>query len=58
MLTRSPTLPVTPLEINGNIVNEANEYKYLGVTLSSDMSWSSHISAISSKTRKLIGVLY
>ena len=55
---RSPTLPVAPLEINGNIVNQANEFKYLGVILSSDMSWSSHISAISCKTRKLIGVLY
>jgi len=28
---RSPTLPVTPLEINGSIVNQADEYKYLGV---------------------------
>ena len=52
---RSPTLPVTPLEINGNFVNQANEYKYLGVILSSDMLWSSHISAICSKTRNLLG---
>ena len=44
----------TPLETNGNVVNQVNEYKYLGVILSSDMSWSSHISA----TRKFIGVLY
>ena len=55
---RSPTLPVASLEITGNIVNQVREYKYLGVILSSDMSWSSHTSAISSKTRKLIGVLY
>ena len=55
---RSPTLPVAPLEVNGNFVKQVNEYKYLGVILTSDMSWSSHISAISSKTRKLIGVLY
>jgi len=54
---RSLTLPVTPLEINGNFVNHANQYKYLGVILSSDLQWSSHISAICSKTRKLIGIL-
>jgi len=33
---RSPTLQVTPLETNGNIVNQVNEYKYLGIILSSD----------------------
>ena len=55
---RSPTLPVAPLEVNGNFVKQVNEYKYLGVILTSDMSWSSHISAISSKTRKLIGVQF
>ena len=55
---RSPTLPVAPLEVNGNFVNQVNEYKYLEVILTSDMSWSSHISAISSRSRKLIGVLY
>ena len=33
---RSPTLPVALLEINGNIVNQ---YKYIGVILTSDMSW-------------------
>ena len=54
---RPPTLPVAPLEINGNNVNQVNEYKYLGVIVSSDMSWSSHIPAISSTTRKCIGDL-
>ena len=54
----SPTLPVAPLEVNGNFVNQVNEYKYLEVILTSGMSWSSHISAISSKTRKLYRKFY
>ena len=32
--------------------------KYLGVIISSDLSWSHHIQALCSKTRKLLGLLY
>ena len=32
--------------------------KYLGVILSSDMSWSPHINKINAKTRRLIGLFY
>ena len=33
-------------------------YKYLGVTLTSDLSWSEHIQSICVKSKKLIGLLY
>ena len=55
---RLPTLPNVPLMINGNVINNVTETKYQGVILSSNISWSNHISAICSKAWKLIGVLY
>ena len=33
-------------------------YKYLGVIISDDLSWALHIEEISSKARKLVGMLY
>ena len=38
--------------------DSVQNYKYLGITLASDLSWSPHISVYRSKTRKLIGLLY
>ena len=33
-------------------------YKYLGVVISSDMTWTSHIQHICNKTKRIIGMLY
>ena len=33
-------------------------YKYLGILITSDLSWSSHIQAITTKARKQTGMLY
>ena len=33
-------------------------YKYLGVIISDDLSWALHIEEITSKARKLVGMLY
>lgn len=34
------------------------EFKYLGVLVSHDLTWSSHISSICSKARRLLGLFY
>ena len=54
---RANSLPPPPLT-NGVVLNRVFCYKYLGVTFSSDLSWSPHITNCCNKTRRLIGLLY
>ena len=39
-------------------LQRVDTYKYLGLLVSSDLSWSDHVSSICSKARKLLGMLY
>ena len=45
-------------KIEGTALTPTNEYKYLGVTITSDLTWKPHITNICNKTRKLIGLFY
>ena len=40
---RLPTIPACPLGISANTLNQVNQFKYLGITFTSDLSWSAHI---------------
>ena len=44
------------LMLYNNLLEQVAEHKYLGVTLTSNLSWSTYISSISSKVRKLVGM--
>ena len=55
---RAHSLPPPCLAINGTPLVSVSEYKYLGVTITSDLSWSPHIANLCNKTRKIIGVFY
>ena len=46
------------LTLNGCTLEQVTTYKYLGVNISCDLSWSSHIAIICTKARKMLGVLF
>ena len=54
-----PTMPTSDLCVGDtHSLTRAHHHKYLGVTSTSDLSWSLHIANICKKTRKQIGLLY
>ena len=55
---RNPTISTFPLMLNGLKLETVSTFKYLGVMLSSDMSWLHHIEGVCSKARKILGLIY
>ena len=55
---KSKATPVPVLQLYGEALERVFEYKYLGVILSSNLSWTPHVERIVAKTQKLIGMLY
>ena len=55
---RNQCPPPSPLSLNGTILDVVPTFKYLGVLICSDLSWSEHIQGVCSKARKLLGLLY
>ena len=45
-------------KLNGSRLEIVDSVKYLGITISSDLTWSKHINIIGSKTRKLVRLLF
>ena len=46
------------LFLDGNELEEVSIFKYLGVLIKSNLSWSEHTMEICSKARKILGLLY
>ena len=55
---KKPITPQCALILNGNNLEQVKSYKYLGLLLTADLSWSSHISSVCLKARKILGLLY
>ena len=51
------SLPVS-LHVDGRELGMVKQTKYLGIFLTSEMSWTPHTSAICAKARRLVGLLY
>ena len=45
---RNPVTPTSPLLLNGTSMDEVEIFKYLGLLLSSDLSWNDHIDSMCS----------
>ena len=54
--SQSSTPPT--LTLNGCDIEQVQHFKYLGLLLSSDMSWSPHIESTCSKAKRILGLLY
>ena len=46
------------LTVGGCPIAQVLQFKYLGVIVTSDLSWSSHIHTLCTKVKKIIGLLY
>ena len=53
--TKGNQMPM--LHLYGQPLERVFEYKYLGVVLSANLSWTPHIDKTVAKTRKIIGML-
>ena len=55
---RKPVTLNYSLTLNNSNLEQVESYKYLGLLLTSDLSWSPHISSICLKARKILNLLY
>ena len=46
------------LLLNSHYIDECNTIKYLGINLTSDLMWSTHVRLVSQRARQLVGLLY
>ena len=52
-----PFIPVV-LTINGSPLERVDAYKYLGIWITSDLTWSKQVMEVCKKARQKIGILY
>ena len=55
---KKSSIPAPSITLYGQPLDKVSCYKYLGVIISEDLSWTNHIDEISSKARKIVGLLY
>lgn len=52
------SLPPATLTVDGTPLTLVTDYKYLGVTICSNLTWNLHISNICNKSRRQVGMFY
>ena len=56
-VTRSHTPHAINYTLKGHVFESVNTAKYLGITLSSDMAWATHMNNITAITNKILSFL-
>ena len=54
-LKYQPTV-ITPIQLNGIVIDRVSSYKLLGVIISNDLSWNEHCDSIHKKATKRLFV--
>lgn len=55
---RSSSFQSVSLWLNGSVLEKVNSFKYLGVTISNNLTWSNHIDIVCAKARRMLGFIY
>ena len=58
LLTKKHNTSLATIFLNNQPLGYVCHYKYLGVILASNLSWSNHIQEICKKTRRVLGMIY
>lgn len=58
VISRKRRPPTLSLRIDDRPIDQVDSFRYLGVQISSDLTWSDHISRTCLKAKRLIGFLY
>ena len=58
VISRRQKPPALTLSIKEEVVEQVPSFKYLGITISQNLSWSLHIGNMCCKARRLLGYLY
>ena len=57
-ITRSKSVLPINISIYGNAISHCKSVKYLGVIISSNLTWSEHITSICKKTKQHLGLIH
>ena len=57
-ISRSRSFNFPPLLLNGSKLEKVSHFKYIGVWISDDLSWSKHIESICSKSCRTLGYIF
>ena len=49
---------ITSIFLNNDSLEEVTQFKFLGVTITDDLSWSKQVCSVVSKARRILGMIY